>query len=166
VALATRFDLRLVRTLTNPLDLETPTSASTYAAMIDLATGTGAGQADMTWSDQRTLAGSATEDLDLAGSLTGPFGNVLTFARVKGLLVKAASTNTNDVVVSRAAAGIPLFSAASDAIPVKPGGLFLWVAPNAAGVVVTPTTAESITVTNSAGGTPVTYDVIVVGASA
>ena len=166
MALATRFDLRLVRTLTNPLDLETPTSASTYAAMIDLATGTGAGQADMTWSDQRTLAGSASEDLDLAGVLTGPFGNVLTFARVKGLLIKAASTNTNDVVFSRTATGIPLLAASGDALSVKPGGLFLWVAPNAAGVAVTAATADTITVANSAGGTSVTYDVIVIGASA
>jgi hypothetical protein len=166
VALATRFDLRVTSTLTNPLDLETPLSALTYNSLIDLATGTGLGQADMKWSDQRTLVASGTEDLDLAGSLTGPLGTTLTFARVKALLVKAASANTNDVQISRAAAGIPLFAATGDLIPVKPGGLFLWVAPNAAGVVVTPATADTITITNSAGTTGVTYDIVIIGASA
>jgi hypothetical protein len=167
MALTTRVDLRLTRTLTNALDLETPTSASTYTALIDMATGTGAGLADMTWSDQRTLSASATEDLDLAAALTGPLGTTLTFARVKAVLVKAASGNTNDVQITRPASnGVPLFLAASDGIAVKPGGLFLWVAPNAAGVAVTAGTGDLITVTNSAGSTSVTYDVIVVGASA
>ena len=166
MALATRFDLRVTSNLTQALDLLTATAPLVYGTQIDMATGTGLGLADMQWSDTRTLAPSATEDLDLAGSLTGPLGTVLTFARVKAVLVKAALANANNVVVSRAAAGIPLFTAASDSLPVKPGGLFLWVAPDATGVVVTPTTADSITVTNSAGGTSVTYDVIVIGASA
>lgn len=166
MALATRFDLRVTSNLTSALDLLTATAPLTYTSQVDLATGTGAGLADMQWSDQRTLAASATEDLDLAGTLTGPLGTTLTFARVKGLLVKAAATNTNDVQISRAAAGIPLFAATGDLIPVKPGGLFLWVAPNATGIVVTPTTADTITITNSAGTTSVTYDIIVIGASA
>ena len=120
----------------------------------------------MKWSDQRTLTASATEDLDLAGVLTGPLGTTLTFVRIKALLVKAAAANTNDVQISRSATGIPLFAASGDLLPVKPGGLFLWVAPNAAGVVVTPATADTITVTNGGGGPSVTYDIVVLGASA
>lgn len=167
MGLASRLELKLTSTLTNPLDLETPTSALVYSSQIDLATGVGLGQADMKWSDQRTLAPSTPEDLDLAASLTGPLGTTLTFARIKALLVKAASANANDVVVSRPAAnGVPLFAAASDAIPVKPGGLFLWVAPSAAGIVVTPATGDLITVTNGGAGTSVTYDIVILGASA
>lgn len=166
MALASRLSLKLESTLTSALDLVSVTAPLVYSSQIDLATGTGLGQADMQWSDTRTLSASGTEDLDLAGSLTGPLGTTLTFARVKLLLVKAAAGNTNDVVLSRAAAGIPLLAATGDALPVKPGGLFLWVAPTAAGIVVTPTTADTITVTNSAGTTGVTYDIVVLGASA
>ena len=165
--MTSRVTLRVESDLTSALDLTTPVSAIDYSVRTDLVSGTGAGAADMQWSDQRTLAASGTEDLDLAASLTGPLGTTLTFARIKGLFVKAAAANTNDVVVSRPAAnGVPIFSAAGDAISVKPGGWFGWVAPNATGVAVTADTGDLITVTNSAAGTSVTYDVIILGASA
>lgn len=166
MALATRITLKVESSLTSVLDLLTATAPLTYSSQIDLATGAGLGQADMQWSDTRTLTASATEDLDLAGVLTGPLGTTLTFVRIKGLFVKAALANTNNVVISRPAAnGVPLFAAASDAISVGPGGWFGWVNPTAAGVGVTAATGDLITVTNSAGGTSVTYDVIVIGAS-
>lgn len=165
MALASRITLKVESTNTNALDLVTVTAPLVYSLQKDLATGTGANQADLLFSDTRTLGPSATEDLDLAGgSLTSPFGATLTFARVKMLLIKAASTNTNDVVVSRAAAGIPLLGATGDLLPVKPDGGNVWWAPGP-GIVVTPTTADTITITNSAGTTSVTYDVVIIGAS-
>jgi hypothetical protein len=167
VALASRITLSVESNLTSVLDLLTATAPLVYSSQIDLATGVGQSQADMQWSDTRTLTPSATEDLDLAGVLVGPLGTTLTFARIKGLFVRAAAANTNNVVISRPAAnGVPLFSAASDALPVMPGGWFGWVAPNATGVAVTPATGDLITVTNGGAGTSVTYDVIVLGASA
>ena len=166
MALTTDLLVRLSAALTSPLDLVTAAAPLDLTTRIQLASGTGAGAADMLWSDTRTLAASATEDLDLAASLTGPLGGTLTFAKVKLLYVTAAAGNTNDVVVSRAAAGIPLFAATGDSLPVKPGGCLLWCAPNATGVAVTATTADTVTVTNSAGGTGVTYSIVVIGASA
>lgn len=151
---------------TNPLDLVTPTAAMDLGRRIQLATGTGTGQADMIFTDTRTLSASGTEDLDLAGSLTGSFGNTLTFARIKGLIVSAAAGNTNNVNVIRPASnGVPLFLASSDGIPVKPGGVFAWFAKDA-GVAVTASTGDLITFTNSSSGTSVTYDVVIIGASA
>lgn len=153
--------------LTSALDLGTATAPALKEFALTLANGTGANQADLVWSDRRTLAASATEDLDLAGTLAGPLGGTLTFARVKALLVTAASGNTNNVRVTRPAAnGLPLFLAASDGLDVRPGGAFLWVAPDATGVAVTAGTGDLLTVTNSAGTTGVTYDVVVLGASA
>jgi hypothetical protein len=118
-----------------------------------LTSGTGDHAADMMWSDTRTLSASATEDLDLAGSLSPHVGTgTLTFARVKLLYVAAASGNTNDVqVTSPASNGVPFFLAAGDGLAVKPDGKFIWCAPNAAGVAVTASTGDLITVTNSAG---------------
>ncbi len=153
--------------LTSALDLGTVTFPFTSNANATLATGTGANQADLVFADQRTLAASATEDLDLAGVLISGAGAVLTFAKLKAIYIKAASANTNNVVVSRPASnGVPLFSAAGDALAILPGGAFMWFAPGLAGVTVTAATGDLITLTNSAAGTSVTYDVIIVGTSA
>lgn len=152
--------------VTSPLDLSTPTNAVNFAKQMNLAQGSGAGQADMIWSDQRTIAASGTDALDLAGSLVGPFGTTLTFARIKMLIVLAAAGNTNNVnVVRDATSGAPLFLATGDGIPVHPGGGFIWYAPSATGVVVTPTSADLINIVNSGAGTSVTYDIHIVGAS-
>ncbi|NUP24011.1 MAG: hypothetical protein HOZ81_49750 [Streptomyces sp.] len=153
--------------ITNPLDLTTASAPLSMARQLSLAQGTGAGQADMIFSDQFTIAASATQALDLAGSLAGPLGGTLTFARIKMILVFAASGNTNNVnLVMPASNGTPLFLAAGDGIAVKPGGAFIWFDPSAAGVAVTAGTGDLLNLVNSAAGTPVTADVVIVGASA
>lgn len=167
LTLGTELSVRLAATLTNPLDLSTPTDPLVKAIKLIMTSGTSTDQADRIFHDQRTLTASGTEDLDLAGSLTGPLGSTVTFARIKLLLVTAAAANTNNVQLTRPASnGVPLFLAASDGIPVLPGGGFLWWAPNAAGVAVTASTGDLLTFTNSAGSTSVTYDVVIIGASA
>lgn len=158
---------QIVADLTSALDLVTASAPLSYRHRTTLTSGTGLGAADMVWSDTRTINASSNEDLDLAGSLTGPLGTTLTFARIKGLLVAAASGNTNNVRVTRPASnGVPLFLAASDGIDVKPGGCLLWFAPDATGVAVTAGTGDLINIANSSSGTSVTYDVVIIGASA
>lgn len=149
------------------LDLATRVSSMIYSKSIELATGTGANQADLSWNDQRTLSASATEDLDLAASLVDAFGTTLTFARVKIFVVYAAAGNTNSVQVTRPASnGVPIFMAAGDGVALRPGAALVLVAPDATGFVVTAGTGDLITFTNSAGSTSVTYDVAIIGASA
>jgi hypothetical protein len=153
--------------ITNALDLTTVSSPVSMARQLTLAQGTGAGQADMIWSDQFTIAASATQAVDLAGNLTGPFGTTLTFARIKMVIVFAATGNTNNVnVLTPASNGTPLFLAAGDGIAVKPGGAFVWFDPSAAGVAVTAGTGDLLNLVNSGAGTSVTCDVVIVGASA
>lgn len=167
MALTTRLSLSLLAELTSALDLSTAEDALNYLKNVELATGTGASQADMLWHDRRTLTASATEDLDLAGSLTNALGATQTFARVKALVVYAATGNTNNVNVTRPASnGVPLFLAAGDGMAVRPGGLLVLVAPDVTAYAVTGGTGDLLTFTNSAGSTSVTYDVIVIGASA
>jgi hypothetical protein len=167
MALATDLSLRLAANLTNPLDLSTPADALVKAITLALTSGTGSGQANMLWHDQRTLAASATENLDLSGSLTNAFGATQTFARIKLVMVTAASANTNNVnVIREGTNGVPLFLALGDGIPVRPGGVFLWACTDSTGVAVTNGTGDLLTFTNSAGSTTVTYDVVIIGASA
>lgn len=157
---------QIVADLTNALDLGTASFPLSYRHRTTLTSGTGSGSADMVWSDTRTINASSNEDLDLAAALTGPLGTTLTFAKIKGLLIAAASGNTNNVRVTRPASnGVPLFLAASDGIDVLPGGCLLWFAPGA-GVTVTASTGDLINVANSSSGTSVTYDVVIIGTSA
>jgi hypothetical protein len=167
MALSTTIKVDLIATLLKALDLGSATLPLSKQVSIALASGTGANQADKIWHDQRTIAASGTDSLDLAGVLTDALGDALTFARIKAVLVVAAGANTNNVNVTRPAAnGAPLFLAAGDGIPVRPGGCFLWVASDAAGVVVTAGTGDLLDIVNSGGGTSVVYDIVIIGASA
>lgn len=166
MALYTDLTLKVVATLTAAGDLGTPTFPIDNTTRYIWASGTGADQADKMYSDTNTLGASATVDLDLAGPLSDGLGGTITLVKLKALIVKAAPANTNNVLVSRPAAnGVPLFAAASDAIPVLPGGTFAWISPGA-GIAVTPATGDLVTFTNSAGGSSVAYDVFVIGTSA
>lgn len=125
-----------------------------------LTDGNAANQIDRVFTDTRTLTASATEDLDVAGVLTNVYGATIAAAKLKGIMVKASSGNTNNVNVTRPASnGVPWMLAAGDGFPVVPDGVFLWLAPSAAGITVTAATGDLITFTNSGAGTSVTYDV-------
>lgn len=150
---------------TNALDLGTASLPIAKQARAAFTDGVAANQANVLFTDTRTLAASASEDLDLAaGGLTDAFGATATFARLKAIYVKAAAANTNDVIVGAGTAGIVgPFASATDALVIKPGGFILLCAPTAAGWPVTATTADILKVANSSSGTPVTYDIILVG---
>jgi hypothetical protein len=166
MAVTANISVSITGTQTNPLDLGTATLPFSDSLLIALTNGTGASMADKVFTDTRTLGASATEDLDLAGVLTDAFGATITFAKIKAIYIEAAVGNTNDVQIQRATAnGVPLFMAALDGLPVKPGGCFLWACPGT-GVTVTAATGDLFTITNSGGTTGVTYDVIIIGTSA
>jgi len=146
------------------LDLRSITDPIRYGANYSFTNGTGANQANQVFADTRTLSASATEDLDLAGGLTDSHGVTLTFTKIKAIIIKAAAANTNNVQVTRPASnGLVLFMAASDGIALTPGACFAFVAPDANGVAVTAGTGDLLTITNSAGTTGVTYDIVIVG---
>ena len=127
--------------------------------------GAGADQADEHWSDERTLAASASEDLDLAGVLTDAFGAVITFARIKFLYVEADAANTNDVVVGGAPANAWLgpFADVTDKFKVRPGGAHFDLDRTAGGFVVTAGTGDLLRVANSGAGTSVKYRMVLIG---
>lgn len=154
----------------SPLDLGNATFNLTKVYGQAFASGVGAGQADKLFTDTRTLAASASEDLDLAGVLTDALGASLALVRVKALLVAAPAANTNDVLVGGAPSNAfaSWVGAAGHQVRVRPGGFVLLSAgaADATGYLVTAGTGDLLRVTNSAGTTPVTYDVIIFGTSA
>lgn len=169
MTLSASLSMSVRTTQQNTIDAGSASARRAVELALALTDGTGAGQADRVFVDTRTLAASGTEDLDLAGALTDAFGTAQVFARVKALLVVADDGNSNNVVVSRPASnGLAIFSAASDAVPVRPGGAFALgcgVA-DATGYAVTGGTGDLITVTNGGAGTGVTYSIAIVGCSA
>ena len=90
-------------TYTNALDMSVPTDSfnigsSGFDAITDtFQNGTGAtsGNADLWFHDERTLAATTADNLDLAGSLTNPItGATLTFVRIKLILIDLDAPGT------------------------------------------------------------------------
>lgn len=165
MGLTSRISLQVSAVLQAALDLETPGSDLTYRKILDLADGSGLNQANKKWSDQRTLALSANEDLDLSGVLVNALGVAITFTRIVAVIIVAAAGNANTVKVKPAAVNgfVTPFNAATDTVVIRPGGLLVLVAPDATGYVVTAATGDLLNIANGGAGTSVTYDIILIG---
>lgn len=154
--------------LSGTTDLASISSPLSFSRSVQLASGTGAGKADRLFSDRRTLAASATEDLDLSGALLDALGGPAAFAKIKGLIIAADKGNTNNVVFGAASTNqwATLLNT-TGTITLRPGASACFMAGVAdTGWNVTASTGDLLKVANSAGGTPVNYDIVVIGASA
>lgn len=148
-------------------DLSHPEDSLKLSKRWGFLPGTANGQADILFHDVRTLAASASENLDLAGVLANAFGNTVTMAEVAALYIEADAANTNDVVFGPAASNgfLGPFGDASDRLKIGPGKCAFIPAP-AAGWAVTAGTGDQLFVGNGGSGTPVTYTIILVGRTA
>lgn len=157
--------VRFLADLQNVLDLVTAKVPLDKSYTLTWTTGTAINQANAMFSDQRTLTASSTEDLDLAGVLTDGLGVVLTFTRIKAILIFAAVANANNVVVGGAAVNgfVTPFNAATDKVIVRPGGLLVLLAPDATSYAVTAATGDLLRIGNSGAGTSVIYDIVLIG---
>ncbi|GGJ82045.1 hypothetical protein GCM10011583_11980 [Streptomyces camponoticapitis] len=155
--------------LKTALDLGPASASASVARSVVLGSGTGAGKADKVFHDRRTLAASASEDLDLAGALVDAFGQTITLARVKGLVISASADNVNNLTVG-AASGSPWATllGATHTMTLRPGATFAVMAgqADATAYAVTASTGDLLKVANSGAGSAVQYDVVIIGASA
>lgn len=138
--------------------------------------GTAADQATNHWHDQRTLAASTSELIDLQ-DLTHPFGFDMKFNIIRYLFVKLVTTGQTDFSLE---VGVDLDAAhpwrqwlqapvgASGVIAmnvrsgnVKQGGGLLWVAPDDTGYTVT-ATAKNMYIKNTATSAA-TYNIAIGG---
>jgi len=167
MSLITTITTRVKATQIGANDLGSPSFPLNNLNTINLADGTGSSQADLLFSDSRTITASANEDLDLSGGLTGVFGATLTFVKIKAIVIKASSGNTNNVEVKPATTNgfLGPFNAAADTLIIPPGGAISLFAPTA-GWAVTAGTGDLLNIANSGAGTSVTYDIIIIGTSA
>ena len=167
MAITAELRAKITARQTASIDLGTAVADIAVEKVVSLTNGTTANKADLIFTDERTLAASASEDLDLAGTLTDAFGATITMVEVVAIYVEAAAGNTNNVVIGDATAPVPLFGGTNPTFSVKPGGFFFAAAPNAAGMfTVGAGTTDDLKVANSSSGTSVTYKVVILGRSA
>jgi len=171
MALDTVINLSVQAALTKaPTNLSVIDSALySKAQRVALTTGTAAGQADRLYAATRTIAPSTNEDLDLAGVLLDEFGVAISLLRVKALFVQAALANTNNVVVGAAAATqwATLLNATGTVTLRPDAGFIAWAGvADATGYAVVGGASDFLRVANSGAGTSVTYDIVIIGASA
>lgn len=130
-------------------------------ALLTLSDGVGQNQADILYADERSLAASTNDDIDLAGVLTNAFGAVITAAEMVALLIinkpKAvgAPANTSNLTIGLGSNPFLGFVAGTTPTigPLRPGGVFLIASPDAAGIgTVTGGSADILRVANGAGG--------------
>lgn len=169
MALSTSMAFTFAANLTKAFDLAAGAVPYSLTRNPTYTDGAGAGQANRIYQDRNTLAASGTIDVDLSGTLTDVYGDPVVFARIKALVMTAADANTNNVVVGGVANGIStlLAPAASGTITLRPGTLWVVAAgvADATGYVITAATADLLHIINSAGGTSVDYELIVVGSA-
>jgi|6_EtaG_2_1085325.scaffolds.fasta_scaffold04511_2 hypothetical protein len=163
-----RFDLGLEQF--GASDLSTPHSRLPVVEY-SVSTGTGADQMDLLWHDQRTLAASASEELDLAdGTLVDSFGVACQFAEVRMICIVASSDNdaANDIVVGGTVTHewLGWLTAAGDKITLPTGAASINYSPSDGGWPVTSGSSDTLQIANSAGTNSVTYDIYIGGTSA
>ena len=128
------------------------------------ADGIADGQFDQIYTDTFSIAASGTLNYDVRGSLLDVFGSAFTPAEIVGLICYADAANVNNVVLGNDTNAVPIFSAVTASIAIRPGSLFAITA-SGAGIATTAATGDIIKLTNSGAGTAVTGGIILLGRS-
>lgn len=134
--------------------------------LIRLLDGIGYDQADLVFSDERTLGGSS-EDLDLCGGFTDAFGTAVSPAKIKLVLIANKSQTLALTAKPKASGGwLGMLADASDVLNINKASSQAyawnaWFAPQ--GVAIGAGATDSITIGGTAGQV---YQILVIGTSA
>lgn len=143
----------------NTLDVGNAQDQQNVVKSFSVTDGEGANQFEGIFRDDRSVATSTEDTLDFYGSLTDAFGNAISAKAVKWIYIE--NTGTVRITWGGNAAEIPYFAAVNDKLGIEAGGCNLWIAPTAAGIAVTATTGDILSVTNTSGSVAATYRIIV-----
>lgn len=164
-SLTTQIKISINSTLSSVLDMVTAQAPMAELSTTSFTNGVAANQADTIWTDTRSLATGATEDLDLAGgALTDAFGVAFAPAKVKAIYIKAAAANTTNLTLFGDALSVPILNTAATTVTLQPGGIFMLIEPPLAGIAVGAGATDIIQIANAAGATAY-YDIVVIGTS-
>ncbi len=163
--------VRFKATQTGPNDFGGSFSP-TMQAMLQTSNGTGAGQANLLFIDERTVASASSDDLDLAGVLSNAFGATITAAELVAVFVinapRAGAANTTDLTVGGGPNAVVGFLGGTTPTvgPIRPGGFFMLGCGHAAGIgAVTAGTGDILRIAN-ASGAAATYQIAILARTA
>jgi hypothetical protein len=172
MALTASITAALTAVQTGSNDFDGDKFAPAMRKTISLTDGTGANQADILFMDQRSVASASNDDIDLYGSLTDAFGTTVSAAEIVAIFIVngpiSGSANTTDLTIGAGSNPFVGFLGGTTPTigPIKPGGMFMIGAGDAAGIgTVTATTADILRVANSSGATA-TYQIGIIARSA
>lgn len=154
-------------TFVSTLDLSNVRDSTQFASTVNFEDGNGLDECNQLFHDTRSLAGGASEDINLLAVTVSMFGGTITFGFdiVKAILIRNNSTTANDTLLV-GGQGSNAFSAPfnndDDAVlQVPPGGSICLLNPSVAGWDVA-AGAYALRVTNS-GPSSNTYSIAVAG---
>jgi hypothetical protein len=162
-SLTSKIVLNVGTTYTGSSGLGTSIETLNLDYSIDLASGSGANQANVIYSASRSLADDVNETLDLyaSGTLTDSFGTALTMTRLKTIILYNTSTDAS-LKVGGGTTPVALFADASDIMTLPPGGKLLFSAPDATGVLLS--TNKNLKLAHDGTGTSaLVYKIVVLG---
>jgi len=106
----------------------------------DITNGSASNQATTLFSDYRPITNGGTDNIDLAGSLVDAFGNVVSFTKVKAIILESDAANTVDITVGNGTNPFQgPFGAVTHTLALSPGGLIVLMAPQVGWTVVAAT---------------------------
>lgn len=148
-------------------DLGNPIFSGELRKLLQFVVGTGANQADLVFTDTRTIAISTNDDIDLADVLASAFGSTITIAEMVGIVISNKSTTqTLTVGVAGTFPWVTMWAATGDGIKVFPGGVFCNFAPDASGLgAVVGGASDVLRIANGAGAT-CEYDIAILARTA
>lgn len=155
-------------------DFGGPNYAPQMEKILQFANGTGANQADLPFFDERSVAASSNDDIDLAGVLASAFGVTLTFVKIVALFIvnapkdPAAAANLSNLTIGLGSN--PFLGFLGGTLPtlgpLPPGAGAMLFGPGSAGIgTVSAGSSDILRVANGAGGTAV-YQIGIIGRSA
>lgn len=147
---------------TGSQDFGGPDFSGSMQALVQLVDGTGEGQANIAFMDERTVLTAANDDIDLAGVLTDAFGATVAGAEIVCLFVinkprldtDAANTTNLTIGVGTNPVTGYLGGTTPTIGPIRPGDFVMFGGPNVGGFgVITAATGDILRIANSAGAT-------------
>lgn len=136
-----------------------------------IADGTTANKADLMYVNERTVATATNDDIDLSGVLVDAFGATITAAELVAVLIingpiDGVANTTNLTIGSGTNPFIGFLGATHTVGPIRPNGVFMIAAGDAAGIgSVAAGTGDILRIANSSGASA-TYQIAILARSA
>lgn len=138
--------------------------ANTVSMIDSLTNGTAIDQGDLVLHGRASVPVVTPLSLDLAGAIADVFGNTITMAKVKCVMIAVPYVAGGGTITLTGNWITGLLGHTSASLPIANGGCWLLWNPSTAGITVTGSSRDTITITAATATTVVDY--VIIGTSA